>query len=164
MRPNGGWWPRHCGVSPGSQSCLQRTESAGQGGQTPQMWPGTHRCWAGWFTQSSGCTCVKNCFIPQQYYCNFKILDSGMSHPWKCSRLCWMIPWATWSRKWQPAHDRGAGTSWSLRSHIPTKFFFWDSVDSNCWRGFQRSHSLTRCSVCSEASEHLATVMWEFRT
>lgn len=68
-------------------------------------------------TQSSGCSCAKSCFIPQQYYCNCKILDSGMSHPWKCSRLCWMRAWVTWSSKWHPAHDR---TGWSLRSYIPS--------------------------------------------
>lgn len=31
MKANRGWGPRHCSVSPGSQSCLQRTEAAGQG-------------------------------------------------------------------------------------------------------------------------------------
>lgn len=53
---------------------------------------------------------------------------------------------------------------WNLMvSHIPTKFQFWDSMDSN-WRSYQSCHSITWCSVCSEASEHHGNVMWEFRT
>jgi len=41
-------------------------------------------------------------------------------HPWRCSRLGWMVPRATWSSRWQPCPRQWVGTEWTLRS-LPTQ-------------------------------------------
>lgn len=69
--------------------------------------------------------------------------------PWKCSRPRWMRAWATWSSKWHPVHDRGAGTWWSLRSYIPAKVIL-----GFCSVKELKEFPTLCCSVCSEASEH----------
>jgi len=40
--------------------------------------------------------------------------------PWQCSRLDWTGLWAPWSGGRVPAHGRGGGTRWSVRS-LPTQ-------------------------------------------
>lgn len=47
---------------------------------------------------------------------------------WRCSRLGWMVHWATWSRaqfsSWQHSLWQEVGTKWSLRS-LPTQIILW---------------------------------------
>ena len=49
-------------------------------------------------------------------------------HPWRCSRLGWMGPWAAWAGStcggWWPCLWWGVGAPWSLRS-LPTQAILW---------------------------------------
>ena len=47
-----------------------------------------------------------------------------MPHPWRYTWPSWMGLWAAWSDGEQPAHSRGVGTGWSLRS-LSTQPIIW---------------------------------------
>ena len=61
--------------------------------------------------------------------------------PWQCWRPGWMGLWETWSVEGVPAHGRGVGTGWSIRS-FPTQTILWfyavkvtlAEYKSFCWK------------------------------